>query len=260
APRRQVAYGTVRDDTRTACGNVNTGFGYTVNWNSFGNGVHTLRLFVDGAEFQQVAFTVTTLGVEFLRDVSAQYTLSGFPQTGRDVSVRWSEPHQNFVIVGATQPAGSASSSSSPSLSLAATASAHLESPQQGSFESGVGLIRGWICAARTVEIQIDNESRRQVAYGTERDDTREACGGNVNTGFGYTVNWNSFGDGAHTLRLFVDGEELSQVTFTVTTLGVDFLRGASGEYSLQNFPLTGREVRVRWSEPHQNFVIVEAR
>jgi hypothetical protein len=41
---------------------------------------------------------VTTLGVDFLRDVSGQYTLANFPQTGRDVVVRWSESHQNFVI------------------------------------------------------------------------------------------------------------------------------------------------------------------
>jgi hypothetical protein len=260
-PRRRVAYGTVRTDTRDVCGgNVNTGFGYTINWNSFGPGNHTLRLFVDDEEYERVTFTVTTLGVDFLRDVSGEYTLSGFPRAGRDVAVRWSEPHQNFVIASASRNASFMPASSSPSRSLATASPGALESPRQDSFESGIGLIRGWLCAAHTVEVQINNQPRRQVAYGTVRGDTREVCGGNANTGFGYTVNWSSFGDGDHTLRLFVDGEEFERVTFTVTTLGEDFLRGISGEYALRNFPQTGRDVRVRWSEPHQNFVIVEAR
>jgi len=43
---------------------------------------------------------VTTLGVDFLRGVSSEYTLPNFPQAGRSVTVRWSQPHQNFVIVG----------------------------------------------------------------------------------------------------------------------------------------------------------------
>ncbi|TVR59277.1 MAG: hypothetical protein EA420_16185 [Candidatus Competibacteraceae bacterium] len=258
--RRRVAYGTVRTDTRDACGgNVNTGFGYTINWNSFGPGNHTLRLFVDDEEYERVNFTVTTLGVDFLRDVNGEYTLPGFPRAGRDIAVRWSEPHQNFVLADASRNTSSPASSSS-TRSIAATSLGQLESPRQDSFESGIGLIRGWLCEARTVEVQINNQPRRQVAYGTVRGDTREACGGNANTGFGYTVNWSSLGDGDHTLRLFVDGEEFERVTFTVTTLGEDFLRGISGEYALRNFPQTGRDVRVRWSEPHQNFVIVEAR
>ncbi len=49
----------------------------------------------------------------------------------------------------------------------AATLLANLESPQQGSFESGIGLIRGWVCQANTVEVQIDGGERQQVAYGT---------------------------------------------------------------------------------------------
>jgi hypothetical protein len=37
------------------------------------------------------------------------------------------------------------------------TGRAHLESPLAGSFESGIGLIRGWVvCEANTVEMQLD--------------------------------------------------------------------------------------------------------
>jgi len=138
----------------------------------------------------------------------------------------------------------------------ASTLLANLESPYQDSFESGIGLIRGWICQANTVEVQIDGGERRRVAYGTSRKDTIEVCGDDDN-GFGYTFNWNALSTGTHRLQAFADNLEFANVTFNVTTLGVDYLRGASGEYTLRDFPQAGNSVTVRWAEPHQNFVIV---
>jgi len=37
----------------------------------------------------------------------------------------------------------------------------------------------------------------------------------------------------------------------------VEFLQGASGQYTLPDFPRAGGNIVVRWAEPHQNFVIV---
>jgi hypothetical protein len=253
-PRRRVAYGTTRSDTVENCGDSNNGFGFTGNWNRLGTGTHTIRAFADGAEFASASFTVTTLSVEFLEGASGEYTLPNFPQTGNNVTVRWAEPHQNFVIVGTSRnPAGL-----QPPTTRVPQAEfpANLESPQQDSFESGIGLIRGWICQASTVEIQIDGGVRQRVAYGTTRPDTVAVCGDD-NNGFGYTFNWNRLGDGSHNLRAFADGVEFANVSFTVTTLGVEYLQGASGEYPLRNFPQTGKNVTLRWAEPHQNFVIV---
>ena len=248
--REQVAYGTTRQDTAAICGDTNNGFGYTVNWNRIGNGSHTLRAFADGSQFASTTFTVTTLGEQYLRGVSGEYTLPNFPQTGKNVTVRWSEPHQNFVIVGTPQ--------NLPSITRpAANSLANLESPYQGSFESGIGLIRGWICDAATVEVQIDNGARERVAYGTTREDTASVCG-DSNNGFGYTVNWNSIGNGSHTLRAFANGVEFANAAFTVTTLGEQYLQGVSGEYTLPNFPQAGKSVIARWSEPDQNFKIVK--
>ncbi|MDZ7621713.1 MAG: trypsin-like peptidase domain-containing protein [Candidatus Competibacteraceae bacterium] len=253
-PRQRVAYGSRRADTIEVCGNADNGFGFTVNWNNLGDGVHSVKAFADGVEFAQAQFTVTTLGVDFLRGFTGEYILPNFPQTGRNAIVRWSEPHQNFVIASATRnSAGAPLGGVAP---LAAGGRANLESPAPGSFESGLGLIRGWACDARSVEIQINDGARQPVAYGTRRADTIGVCG-HANTGFGYTVNWNNIGDGAHTVRAFIDGVEFAQARFTVTTLGADFLRGASGGYLLPNFPQAGRNVTVRWSGPHQNFVIV---
>ena len=251
--RQRVAYGSRRADTIDVCGHANTGFGYTFNWNHLGDGTHTLRAFADGREFAQAQFSVTTLGVEYLEGVSGEYPLTDFPEAGRGVTVRWSQPHQNFVISGASRDPASASVSTVP---LAAGFSANLESPEPGSFESGIGLIRGWVCDARSVEIQINDLPRQQAPYGSRRADTIEVCG-HANTGFGRISNWNHLGDGTHTVRAFADGVEFASANFTVTTLGVDFLRGVSSEYTLPNFPQAGRSVTVRWSQPHQNFVIV---
>ena len=248
--RRKIPYGGTRKDTVAMCGDDDNGFGYTVNWNTLGSGSHRVRAFADGLEFGSATFTVTTLGVDYLTGVSGEYTLPNFPQTGRSVTVRWAEPHQNFVIVATGVHSSSAQT-------LAATPElAYLESPLPGSFESGIGLIRGWVCDAGTIELQIDNGPRRKASYGGTRKDTVAICG-NDDNGFGDIFNWNALGSGSHQVRAFADGVEFGNATFTVTTLGVDYLTGVSGEYTLPNFPQAGRSVTVRWAEPHQNFVIV---
>jgi hypothetical protein len=176
--------------------------------------------------------------------------LTGSPESADFDPVRWAEAHQNFVIVSA----GANPASAVPL--AAALLPARLESPQPGSFESGIGLIRGWVCDADTVEVQINDGLRQRVAYGTKRSDTVAVCG-DADNGFGYTVNWNNLGNGRQRLRAFADGLQFADVAFTVTTLGMNYLRGVSGEYTLPNFPQAGKTTTVRWAEPHQNFVIV---
>ena len=256
--RRLTGYGTRRGDTATVCGTANTGYGLTLNWNVLGTGLHTLRAFADGVEFSRVTFHVTTLGEDFLRGVGGEYTLPDFPHAGSSVTLRWSEAHQNFVIVGTSANRNSANQRN---IAMARyplnLLSAAQESPSEGSYESGIGLIRGWVCNASTVEVEIDGGERRLTAHGTQRGDTAEVCG-TPNTGYGLTLNWNSLGDGLHTLRALADGVEFANVTFHVTTLGEDFLQGApEREYTLPDFPRAGSSVTVRWSEAHQNFVIV---
>ena len=239
--RQRVAYGTTREDTVTSAATPTTASAITFNWNRLGNGDHNLRAFADGVEFANVNFTVTTLGVEYLRGASGGYILSNFPQAGSEAILNWAESHQNFVIVGASrnrtnlQPAAAVV----PLAQFPAT----LESPQQGSFESGIGLIRGWVCQASTVEIQIDGGARQRVAYGTTREDTVAVCG-DADNGFGYTFNWNRLGNGSHNLRVFADGVEFANVSFTVTTLGVEFLRGASGQYMSAQLPASRQQCR----------------
>lgn len=136
-------------------------------------------------------------------------------------------------------------------------ATAALESPQQESFESGVGLIRGWICNANTIEIQIDDSPKLKVGYGMLRDDTKTVCNDDGNNGFGLTYNWGNLSAGHHKLTAYADNERFAEVDFSITNLGTPFLRDIRGEYLLPDFPHTGKSTKIRWSEPHQNFVII---
>lgn len=367
---KDAAYGTSRNDTVAICGDANNGFGALINWNLLGNGSHTIRAYADGVEFGSATFSVTTLGVTFLRGASGQYQLANFPSSGKSVQLRWQEGSQNFVISGVGGGTGSQASvryandlvcnstgftstlsangytwsaftgavspyqlvngrsslgpfiesnntpcgelsypftlpiASGRAYTLTQTffnggpflgidddgalqvasaeqaevpmvpsalygsggitslsfgealgaVSGSLENPGAASFQSGVGVISGWVCSAGQVTLTIDGGAPFPAAYGTSRTDTVSICG-DANNGFGRLINWNLLGSGSHTVRAFADGMQFGEATFTVTTLGSNFLTGASGQYVLSDF--SGKDVTVRWQEGQQNFVIV---
>ena len=130
----------------------------------------------------------------------------------------------------------------------------YLENPGADSFQSGVGVLSGWVCEAEAVEIEL-NGIPQEAAYGTERLDTLRACG-DTDNGFGLLFNWNLLGDGEHTVVAFVDGVELGRARVTVTTVGQEFLRGAEGECAAADFPMPGEKVTLEWQQNSQNFVI----
>lgn len=278
----QASYGTMREDTRSVCGDDNNGFGLLLNTNRLGTGTHTVRALADGYEIGRASFTVTTLGVEYLGGVDAAYEVPNFPTTGQKVVIRWQENLQNFVISShnasasqlQTMPLAS-ETSAIPELQrsvinpvaapIAPQASAallgYLENPQPASYLSGITILSGWACdpnaEIKRVDVEIDG-SPLQASYGTERLDTVGVCG-DTNNGWGLLFNTNRFGDGPHTARALVDGAELGRADFTVTTLGTDYLRGVGGTYRLMDFPKNGDSVVVTWQESVQNFVIREA-
>jgi len=131
------------------------------------------------------------------------------------------------------------------------------ETPIEGSVQSGIGIIRGWACDARKVEIQFDNGERIPVTYGTSREDTRGTCG-DADNGYGMVFNWGLLGNGSHLMKTFIDGQEVSIVTFEVAGLDDAFITGLSGTYELADFPAPGKTVTVNWSEVDQNFIIVD--
>ena len=96
----------------------------------------------------------------------------------------------------------------------------NLEVPADGSFQSGIGYIRGWVCDGREVEIFINDGLRLPAsARGLDRADTEEVCG-NRDNGFILAWNWNLMGDRQYTASLVADGQTVQRNTFTVTTLG----------------------------------------
>ena len=249
-PAQVAGYGTERVDTAGVCGDTDNGFGLLFNWNRLGDGDHTVVAYVDGVELAQAMVTVTTLGAEFLRDVAGTCEAADFPTPGETVTLAWQQNNQNFVIAGGSAPAGVTPGRTS-------ALPGFLENPGHHSFQSGVGVLSGWVCAAEVVELAIGTLLRQEAAYGTERVDTQAACG-DTNNGFGLLFNWNRLGDGEHTVVAYVDDEELGRATVQVTTLDEEFVRGAEGMCEVEDFPLAGQTVTLEWQQNSQNFVITE--
>ena len=245
--RYVAAYGTERLDTEPVCGDSDNGFGLLFNWNRLREGEHTVSAYVDDIELGRARVTVTTLGEEFVRGVAGTCEAENFPTLGETVPLEWQQNSQNFVIASGAAPAGE---------NYAGTGGVgYLENPGPNSFQSGVGVISGWVCEAEAVEIAIGNTGRQVAAYGTERLDTQAACGDSDN-GFGLLFNWNRLGDGEQTVVAFVDDVELGRATVRVTTLGAEFLRDVAGTCEVDDFPMPGETVTLEWQQNSQNFVM----
>lgn len=130
-----------------------------------------------------------------------------------------------------------------------------LENPQPNGSESGIGVISGWHCNATRVDIEFNGQSTSQAAYGTSRNDTAGICG-KTNTGFSLLFNYNILGPGVHTIRALADNIEFGKATFTVTTLGSEFVTGLTGNSTIPDFPLVGKETTLNWQQSKQDFVI----
>ena len=250
--REPTAYGTSRPDTAGECGHSDSSFGLLWNWNKLGPGKHTVRALVDGVVLAEHVLIVTTLGLgEFPKGLHGDYKLEDFPYSGDTTRLLWQEAQQNFVIAAETG-GETGGGHQNPGQAI-------LGNPQPGSFQSGIGVISGWVCEAERIDIvfdpDTDNEMNFQAGYGTSRTDTSGKCGDSAN-GFGLLWNWNKLGPGQHTIRALADGFEFARSTFTVTTLGEEFARGLDSEYELEDFPEVGMTVTVKWQEALQNFTI----
>ena len=252
----EAATGTSRRDTAVACGpdTTDTGYGLLFNWNLLGDGEHTVRAVIDDVVLAERQITVTTLGPhpaqEFRRGLTAMTTLPDFPAVGETTALRWEEALQNFVIASGDR--GSEGEQMSPE-------QARLENPAPGSFQSGLGVISGWVCEADTVTLEIETAagttSTEEAGYGTERLDTADVCG-DTDNGYGLLFNWNLLGDGQHTVRAYADGEAFAHSTFTVTTLGEEFVENLARAHEIEDFPAEGQTTTVEWQQGQQNFVV----
>ena len=214
--------------------------------NLLGDGIHTVSALADGVEFAEGTVIVTTLEAEFLRGVSGTVPLPDFPTPGRALTLRWQQAQQNFVMTDGSPSRGGGTSGQPPRV---------LENPAPGSFQSGIGLISGWVCEAQTITVHLNDGPPQEAAYGTGRGDTQGVCG-DTDNGFGLLFNWNLLGEGTHTVAASADGAEFARVEVTVTTLGREFQRGLSHEVQLPDFPEGGSDIVLRWQQAQQNFVI----
>ncbi len=132
----------------------------------------------------------------------------------------------------------------------------NLESPQDNSYRSGIGVISGWHCDAEVVEVVIAGTTV-ETAYGTVREDTQDICG-DTDNGWGVLYNWNRFGDGLHTVEAYADGVLFASANVKVTTFGQEFMSGVSGNFILEDFLSPGVDAEIEWQQAKQNFQIVD--
>ena len=143
-----------------------------------------------------------------------------------------------------------------PSLAHAAT----LEIPGDGTAVSGIGVISGWKCEAEgDITISLNGGAPFPAMYGLPRSDTSAVCGDDDgNNGFFSYWNWGNLGDGEHTVVVYDNDKEFARSTFTVTTPGTGFLREASKEIIVEDFPNPGDTTVLEWNEGTQHFEIVD--
>ena len=270
--QHEAAYGTERTDTESECGDTDNGFGLLFNWNHLADGEHEVVAVVDGEELGRATVTTTRLDeeiveqlgqpIDFVRGLMGEAVVEDFPVPGESVRVVWQQGVQNFMLA----PLDGGSPEQGPGPARPAGLVGYLGNPGPTSqFQSGVGIISGWVCEAEVVIIEIDGTAQHEAAYGTERPDTLEECG-DTDNGFGLLFNWNHLPDGEHEVVAFVDGVELGRATVTTTPLDeevveqlgqpIDFVRGVAGEAIVEDFPVPGESVRVVWQEGVQNFML----
>ena len=82
------------------CGDSDNGFSLLFNWNLLGDGVHSIKAYVDGELLASTQVKVTTFGKEFLRNwkTKGAMSLPSHSTTGH-IYLEWWETQQNFVIV-----------------------------------------------------------------------------------------------------------------------------------------------------------------
>ena len=262
----KAGYGTTRTDTMTECGDTDNGFSLLYNWNLLGDGLHTVEAFADGRKFASTQVRVTTLGEEMAYGMSefiVSYLsgIKGGPSWDEHKNaLQWNESLQNFVII----PEGIWLAPLQKGYNNVAGLKGYLENPAQGSNQSGLSAISGWVCDAEEITIEL-NGAEWKAGYGTTRTDTMTECG-DTDNGFSLLYNWNLLGDGLHAVEAFADGKQFASTQVRVTTLGEEFVTNLNGStYLLGPPPTVGgvfangdRAITLQWVESLQNFVIID--
>ena len=282
--RIPIPYGSLRSDTAGVCnGSVNNGFVSIFNFNILGPGEHTATLYVNGKKTgRKQRFKVITIGEEFLRDESGNGVI--YLSNDMKAHLEWNQTKQGVSIIGFDEEVDpiyplNETPSSSPTKGM-------LENPADGSTQTGIGVIQGWICDVKnsivdsqtsipgkvTIEVT-DSEGEvvfgpAQAPYGSLRGDTKEVCNDDGNNGFAMIMNWNlllleehagetRLGPETFTVDIFNNGQWQDSSQVQVITMGEEFVRGVTGEGYVY-LDQTGKVLKVAWDQGIQNFNIIE--
>lgn len=138
---------------------------------------------------------------------------------------------------------------------LLSQAQGSLENPSHLGTESGITAVTGWHCTSHNIEIRVDGTSLGMAGSGTSRQDTAATCG-RSDTGFSLLFNYALLGAGTHHMEAYADGQLFDSSTFSVGSLGAEFLTGLSATHQVPYFPGAGQKARLIWSQGKQGFVV----
>lgn len=133
-----------------------------------------------------------------------------------------------------------------------------LGTPVEGTIVSGVGVISGYHCASKNIEVFIDGASIGKAGAGTRLLGTQGVCG-RTDTGFSLLYNFNNLANGQHTVSVNADDAFLESHTFySVQSGGTPWLSGASKTVAVADFPTPNQTATLEWVQSVQNFVVTD--
>lgn len=131
-----------------------------------------------------------------------------------------------------------------------------LGTPVDGTTVSGVGVISGYHCTSKDIDVYIDGVWISKAGAGTTLLGTQGVCG-RTDTGFSFLYAFNNLSNGQHTISVTADGVAFAQNTVTTfRSGGVPWLSGASKSIKIPDFPNAGEMATLQWVQSYQNFLI----
>jgi hypothetical protein len=133
-----------------------------------------------------------------------------------------------------------------------------LGTPANGSTVSGVGVISGYHCTSKNIEVFVDGVSLGKAGAGTTLKGTQSVCG-QTETGYSLLYAFNNLSNGSHVVSVTADGVQFD--SHTVTTFqsgGRPWVSGKTAAYTLPDFPEAGMKATIQWVESYQNFLITD--
>lgn len=245
--------GTTLLGTRSICGHTNTGFSLLYNFNNLDEGQHSVTVLAEGKEFGRATFrTVRSGGVPWLTGVDKTIAVTDFPVPGKSTTLNWMQSFQNFMAVDPNTP------EATPNQYVATPSVGLLGTPNNGGSISGIGVISGYHCASKNIEVFIDGESLGKAGSGTTLLGTQSVCG-KTDTGFSLLYNFGNLPPGIHIIETHADGVLFGKNSFKSVRSGGDpWLVNAHRRVTVNDFSETGHAVTLEWIQSLQNFVVIE--